>query len=74
MHIIIHNEAGEIRNKYTPVTDFARVGSVGACPNTMIVDTAVRFILYLALIYCIQTLNSNFDTVIFLDMGSPNRG
>ena len=44
MHIIIHNEAGEIRNKYRPVTDFVRVVSVGACPKPMTVDTPVRFI------------------------------
>jgi hypothetical protein len=44
MHIINHNEAGEIRNKYRPVTDFVRVVSVGACPKPMTVDTPVRFI------------------------------
>jgi hypothetical protein len=44
MHIIIHNEAGEIRNKYRPVTDFVRVVSVGACPKPMTVDTPVRSI------------------------------
>jgi hypothetical protein len=41
MHIIIHNEAGEIRNKYRPVTDFVRVVSVCACPKPMTVDTPV---------------------------------
>ena len=44
MHIIIHKEAGEIRNKYRPVTDFVRVVSVGARPKPMTVDTPVRFI------------------------------
>ena len=41
---IIHSEAGEIRNKYRPVTDIVRVVSVGACPKPMTVDTPVRFI------------------------------
>ena len=44
MHIIIHKEAGEIRNKYRPVTDFVRVVRVGARPKPMTVDTPVRFI------------------------------
>ena len=30
--------AGEIRNKYKPVTDFVRVVSVGACPKPMTVN------------------------------------
>ena len=37
-------EAGNIRNKHRPVTDFVRVVSVGACPKPMTVDTPVRFI------------------------------
>jgi hypothetical protein len=38
-NISIHNESGEIRNKYRPVTDFVRVVSVGASPKPMTVVT-----------------------------------
>ena len=48
-------EAGEIWNKYRPITDFVRVVSVGACPTPLTVDTPVRFIQILPILLLFST-------------------
>jgi hypothetical protein len=62
-------EAGEIRNKYRPVTDFVRVVSVGACPKPMTVDTPVRFIRYFRSLKRFWDCEFNFVDVLELHRG-----
>jgi hypothetical protein len=62
-------EAGEIRNKYRPVTDFVRVVSVGACPKPMTVDTPVRFIRYFRSLKRFWDCEFNFVNVLELHRG-----